>query len=58
MEQGWGAGPEIIISGRNARRTVVGFLNVLTGKLVHTVRQRGRGEDIEPQEYKRWEMPE
>jgi transposase len=25
---------------------VVGFLNVLTGKLVRTVRQRGRGEDI------------
>jgi transposase len=37
---------EVIISGRNARRTVVGFLNVLTGKLVRTVRQRGRGEDI------------
>jgi transposase len=25
---------------------VVGFLNVLTGKLVRAVRQRGRGEDI------------
>jgi transposase len=37
---------EVIISGKNARRTVVGFLNVLTGKLVRTVRQRGRGEDI------------
>jgi transposase len=37
---------KVIISGRNARRTVVGFLNVLTGKLVRTVRQRGRGEDI------------
>jgi transposase len=37
---------EVIISGRNARRTVVGFLNVLTGKLVRTIRQRGRGEDI------------
>ena len=37
---------EVIIGGRNARRTVVGFLNVLTGKLVRTVRQRGRGEDI------------
>jgi hypothetical protein len=24
----------------------VGFLNVLTGKLVRTIRQRGRGEDI------------
>jgi transposase len=37
---------EVIISGRNARRTVVGFLHVLPGKLVRTVRQRGRGEDI------------
>jgi transposase len=37
---------KVIISGRNARRTVVGFLNVLTGKLVRTVRRRGRGEDI------------
>ena len=37
---------EVIISGRNARRTVVGFLNVFTGKLVRTIRQRGRGEDI------------
>jgi hypothetical protein len=47
---------EIIISGRNARRTVVGFLNVLTGKLVRTVRQRGRGEDIAAG-CRRWEMP-
>jgi hypothetical protein len=30
---------EVIISGRNARRTVVGFLNVLTGKVVRTLRQ-------------------
>jgi transposase len=37
---------EVTITGRNARRTVVGFLNVLTGKLVRTIRQRGRGEDI------------
>jgi transposase len=46
VEQGRGASPEVIISGRNARRTVVGFLNVLTGKLVRTIRQRTRGEDI------------
>jgi transposase len=38
---------EVIISGRNARRTVVGFLNVVTGKLVREVRRRSRrGEDI------------
>ena len=37
---------EVVISGRNARRAVVGFLNVLTGKLVRTIRQRTRGEDI------------
>jgi hypothetical protein len=37
---------EVIISGRNARRTVVGFLNVVRGKLVREVRRRSRGEDI------------
>jgi hypothetical protein len=36
----------IIISGRNARRTVVGFLNVLIGNLVRTIRQRGRSADV------------
>ena len=49
MRAAWsrvGEQAEVIISGRNARRTVVGFLNVLTGKLVRTLRQRGRGEDI------------
>ncbi len=46
VEQGRGAGRGHHHSGRNARRTVVGFLNVLTGKLVRTVRPRGRGEDI------------
>jgi hypothetical protein len=48
---------EVTITGRNARRTVVGFLNVLTGKLVRTIRQRGRGEDIELRECRRWEVP-
>ena len=37
---------ELIISGRTARRTVVVFLNVLTRKLVQTIGQRTRGEDI------------
>ena len=48
---------EVIISGRNARWKVVGFLNVLTAKLVHTVRQQGRGEDIAAAQSGRWEMP-
>ena len=46
VEQNRTTSPEVIISGRNARRTVVGFLNVLTGRLVRTARQRARGEDI------------
>jgi transposase len=46
VEQGRQAGRGHHHSGRNARRTVVGFLNVLTAKLVRTVRQRGRGENI------------
>jgi transposase len=38
---------KVVISGRNARRrTVVGFLNVLTGKMVRVVRQRSRGKDV------------
>jgi hypothetical protein len=45
VEQDRGAA-EVIISGRNARSTVVGFLNVLTGRLVRTARQRAHGEDI------------
>jgi hypothetical protein len=46
VEQNRTTSPEVIISGRNARSTVVGFLNVLTGRLVRTARQRARGEDI------------
>src|SRR3712207_9490150 len=46
VEQNRTTSPEVIISGRNARSTVVGFLNVLTGRLVRTARQRSRGEDI------------
>src|SRR3712207_4835806 len=38
--------PEGNTYGGKARSTVVGFLNVLTGRLVRTARQRSRGEDI------------
>ena len=34
---------EVRLTGRNARRTVVGFLNVLTGELVRMIRPRSRG---------------
>lgn len=37
---------EVLISGRNTRRTVVGFLNVVTGELVRVIRRRSRGEDV------------
>ena len=60
MRAAWsriGQQAEVIISGRNARWKVVGFLNVLTAKLVHTVRQQGRGEDIAAAQSGRWEMP-
>jgi hypothetical protein len=46
VEQNRTTSPEVIISGRNARSTVVRFLNVLTGRLVQAARQRARGEDI------------
>ncbi len=46
VEQNRTTSPEVIISGRNARSTVVGFLNVLTGRLVRMARQRAQGEDI------------
>lgn len=36
----------VIISGRNARRTILGALNVTTGELVRTVRQRCRTDDV------------
>jgi transposase len=36
---------EVVISGRNARRVLHGLLNVASGELLHTVRERGRGED-------------
>ena len=36
----------VLISGRNARRTLLGALNVATGELVHTVRERCRTDDV------------
>ena len=36
----------VIISGRNARRTLLGALNVTSGELVASVRERGRTDDV------------
>ncbi len=36
----------MVITGKNARRVIVGALNIATGELVRVVRERGRGEDI------------
>ncbi len=36
----------VVISGHNARRVIVGALNVTTGALLRVVRERSRGEDI------------
>ena len=36
----------MLISGRNARRTILGALNVGTGELVRTVRERCRTDDV------------
>lgn len=36
----------VTISGRNARRTLCGALNVTSGELVTTVRERGRTDDV------------
>ncbi len=37
---------EVVITGRNARRVLVGAIEIVTGKLVRVVRPRGRGQDI------------
>ncbi len=37
---------QVVISGKNARRVIVGAINIATGKLVRVVRERGRGEDV------------
>jgi transposase len=49
LRAGWsrrGAPAVVTISGRNARRTLLGALNVTTGELVCTVRERCRGDDV------------
>jgi transposase len=49
LRAGWskrGAPAIVTISGRNRRRTILGALNVTSGELVRTVRERGRTEDV------------
>ena len=49
LRAGWskrGAPATVLISGRNKRRTILGALNVSTGELVHTVRERCRTDDV------------
>ena len=36
----------VVISGRNKRRTILGALQVSSGELVHTVRERCRTDDV------------
>jgi transposase len=49
LRAGWskrGEPAKVIISGKNARRTLLGALNAATGELVHTVRECGRTDDV------------
>jgi len=49
LRAGWskrGQPATVLISGRNARRTILGFLNVATGELLRTVRERCRTDDV------------
>ncbi len=49
LRAGWskrGAPARVVISGRNARRTLLGAMQVRTGELVRTVRERGRTDDV------------
>jgi transposase len=49
LRAGWSKRGEpavVLISGRNTRRTILGALNVTTGELVHTVRERCRTDDV------------
>lgn len=49
LRAGWskrGEPAAVLISGRNTRRTILGALNVGTGELVWTVRERGRTDDV------------
>jgi transposase len=49
LRAGWslrGAPATVLISGRNGRRTILGALNVTSGELVRTVRERCRTDDV------------
>jgi transposase len=49
LRAGWSRRGEpalVTISGRNARRTILGALNVTTGELVRTLRPRCRTDDV------------
>ena len=49
LRAGWskrGTPATVLISGRNTRRTILGALQVSTGELVCTVRERCRTEDV------------
>ena len=49
LRAGWSKRGEpavVRISGRNKRRTILGALEVTTGELVHTVRERCRTDDV------------
>lgn len=41
-----GAPAIVLISGKNARRTIFGALNVRSGELVRTVREQARTDDV------------
>ncbi|MFL5279938.1 MAG: transposase [Rhodopila sp.] len=49
LRAGWskrGVPAIVTSSGRNGRRTLLGALNVRSGEVVHTVRERCRPEDV------------
>lgn len=49
LRAGWGQRGRpvrVVISGRNTRRTILGALNVTTGELVRTARDRCRTDDV------------
>src|SRR6185503_8481731 len=49
LRAGWsrrGEPAKVVISGRNARRTLLGAVNVASGELVATVRERCRTDDV------------
>lgn len=49
LRAGWsrrGEPATVLISGRNGRRTILGALQVATGELVQTVRERCRTDDV------------